>query len=407
MVKLIRIVCLTGLLTGILFACAPCDITGRHVSDQEKSVSTPSLVPTFTPEPTFEPTPEPMPETTADLIEKRIASMSDKELIGQMVMIGFKGTQDVDIDRAQLIQDYGIGNVMLFGKNIDTFDQTKALTAKIQSYSTNGIPLNIAIDIEGGKVVRFVGQWKPAICSAQALGKANDPQRVYEQYRQIGQKLHETGITIDFAPVLDIAPHLSGTFLGSRMFGSDCEKVSALIREAIKGLHDGGVASLGKHFPGHGETAEDSHNMLPVMNVSLEKLTDYSLVPFAAAVDEGIDAILVAHLSYPQIDEEHIASVSPIFITELLRETMGFGGVIISDDMRMQGLRTQHTVGEGAVLHILAGGDIALIGQHYSLQKEVLDSLYQAVLDGRISRERLEQSVRRILVMKQAYMDFL
>jgi beta-N-acetylhexosaminidase len=188
------------------------------------------------------------------------------------------------------------------------------------------------------------------------------------------------------------------------MFGSNPDKVSVLIREAVKGLHAGGIASMGKHFPGHGDTASDSHHTLPVLNASLEEMESYSLVPFQAAVDEGVDAMLVAHLSYPQVDD-NITSISPFIITGILREQMGFEGVVFSDDLRMKGLRSHYSVGEGAVLHILAGGDVVLIGQHYVLQSEVLESLYQAVQDGRLTRERLEESVRRILIMKQAYND--
>ncbi len=408
MVKRIKTFCLAGLLAIIIFsaACAPHGLTVTVVPETA-AAATPVPTPVPTPEPTPIPTPVPTPAPTPEPIDSLIASMSDQELIGQMVMIGFEGTEDMQSESAQLMRDYSIGNVMLFGWNTKTFEQTKALTDKIQGYGTKGIPVMIGLDVEGGTVERFKGQWKPRINSARTLGKKNDAQLVYEQYKEIGQKLKETGIMIDFAPVLDIAHDPSSTFLAKRMFGSDAEQVSVLIRQAVKGLHDGGTASLGKHFPGHGYTNEDSHQTLPVINVSLEEMTGYSLVPFAAAVNEGIDAMLVAHLSYPQIDSESITSLSPAVITGLLRETMGFQGVVVSDDMRMQGLKSQCTVGEGAVRHILAGGDVVLIGKHVSLQKDVLDSLNQAVQDGRLTRERLEESVRRILALKQKYTGFI
>lgn len=368
-------------------------------------VISPETAPTAAtvPSPTQAPTPIPTTEPEPDPIDLLISRMSDRELIGQMVMIGFTGTQDMDSDSIELMQDYFIGNVILFGWNTDTFSQTKELTDKINAYNASDIPLLIGIDVEGGNVVRFKGQWEPFISSAQELGRAGDPPRVYEQYNQIGQQLKEIGININFAPVLDIARDPSSTFLGDRMFGSDPENVSVLIREAIKGLHDSGIASLGKHFPGHGDTASDSHKTLPVINATLEEMESYSLVPFQAAIDEGVDALLVAHLSYPNVDSQYITSVSPAVITEILREEMGFEGVVFSDDMRMQGLREQYSVGEGAVLHILAGGDVVLIGKYYDLQEEVLQSLYLAVQEGRITRERLEQSVRRILEMKLKY----
>lgn len=416
MVKTLKTACLVWLLIIIFLAtaCMPGDMAVSQSTDPDETTAaaftpapTAEPTPKPTPAPTPEPTPEPTPAPTLEPIESLIASMSDQELIGQMVMIGFTGTEDMDSEYAQMMRDGCIGNVMLFGWNTKTFEQTKALNDKIQAYGVKGIPVMIGLDVEGGTVERFKGQWKPRINSARTLGKKNDPQLVYEQYKQIGQKLKETGIMIDFAPVLDIAHKPSATFLANRMFGSDAEQVSLLIRQAVKGLHDGGIASLGKHFPGHGYTNEDSHQTLPVINASLDEMTGYSLVPFAAAIDEGIDAMLAAHLSYTQIDSESITSLSPTVITGLLRESMGFQGVVVSDDMRMLGLRSQCSAGEGAVRHILAGGDIVLIGKHVSLQQDILNSLNQAVQDGRITRERLEESVRRILALKQKYTGFI
>lgn len=366
--------------------------------------ATPTPQPTPQPTPTPLPTPEPTPQ---DPIEQRIAAMSDRELIGQMVMIGFSGQRDMDEKSISLMEKYYVGNVILFGWNTNTFAQTKELTNRIKSHNATDIPLTIGIDIEGGSVTRFKGQWKPFISSAKKLGEANDPERVFEQYKRIGEKLKEIGVNIDLAPVMDIAPHPSSTFLGNRMFGSNADKVAALIRQAVKGLQAGGIAAMGKHFPGHGNTASDSHHTLPVLKATLEEMEDYELVPFQAAIDEGLDAMLVAHLSYPNLDADYITSISPTVITSLLRERMGFDGVVFSDDLRMRGIRNRYSVGEGAVLNILAGGDVVLIGMHYSLQSEVLETLYQAVQDGRLTRERLEESVRRILKMKQAYNDWL
>lgn len=367
--------------------------------------ATPSPSPTLVPTPTPEPTPAPTPTPAPDPILEMIAQMSDKELVGQMVMIGFTGTQDMDADSIKLMQEYSVGSVLLFGWNTETFSQTEGLIENVNAHNPSDIPMLVGIDLEGGSVVRFKGQWNPALLSAERLGEKNDPQLVHDQYQRIGEQLKSIGIDINFAPVLDIAHDPSGTFLGKdkRMFGSDPDVVAPLVSQAVAGLHDSGCASLGKHFPGHGDTADDSHQTLPVIDATLEEMQNYALVPFQAAIDAGLDAMLVAHLSYPSLDGEYITSVSPTVITELLREQMGFNGVVFSDDMRMQGLRQHYSVGKGAVLHILAGGDVVLIGKYYDLQKEVLDSLIQAVDDGVITRERLEQSVYRILTMKMKY----
>lgn len=364
-----------------------------------------SSAPSPTPSPSASPSavPAPSPTTAPDPVGELISRMSDKQLIGQMVMIGFDGTRDMDSASLKLLQDYNVGNVFLFGWNTKSFAQTQKLIAKINTHNPSEIPLLFGIDLEGGSVIRFIGQWKPSLSSAQKLGAANDPQRVYDQYKRTGTQLKSIGINIDFAPVLDIAKNPSSTFLGKRMFGSNPAKVSALVREAINGLHDAGVASLGKHFPWLGGTADDPHKTLPVMYYTLDQLKAYSFIPFQAAIDGGADAMMVTHISYPNIDKKYISSVSPTFIAEILRGQMGFAGVVFSDDLRMEGLRSKYTVGEGAVLHILAGGDVVLIGKSADLKKQVLDSLNSAVQQGRITRERLEESVRRILELKIKY----
>ena len=401
-----RIVKLVLLLVAVLLlASCAAEPSIIVTTASPSSQATPILTPAPTPSPTPEPTPEPTP--APDPIQVIISQMSDKELIGQMVMIGFTGTQDMDEDSIALMREYDVGNIFLFGWNIENFAQTKALIENVNAHNPSDIPLLVGIDLEGGSVIRFKnGQWDPALLSAARLGEKNDPQLVYDQYLRIGEKLKSIGININFAPVLDIAPDPDATFLGSRMFGSNPDIVAPLVCEAVDGLHDSGIASLGKHFPGHGDTAADSHETLPVIDATLDEMESYALVPFQAAIDDELDAMLVAHLSYPNLDSEYITSVSPTVITGLLREQMGFGGVVFSDDMRMQGLRDRYSVGEGAVLHILAGGDVVLIGKYYNLQKEALDALTEAVQSGRITRERLEESVYRILSLKMKYIGF-
>ncbi len=401
----IFVIYIAAVLLPVLFFASCTDISVEVVYTTAETAAVSSPEPDLTPKvsPTITTTPEQTPVPTIDQIGLIIAQLSDKELIGQMVMIGFTGTGDMDDESIALMQDYYIGNVILFGWNTETFSQTKTLIEEVNSYNKSAVPLMIGIDVEGGSVTRFVGQWEPSLSSAQVLGERDDSERVYEQYKHIGGKLKEIGINIDFAPVLDIAKDPSATFLGNRMFGSDPGKVSKLACEAINGLHDGGIASLGKHFPGHGDTASDSHKTLPVIDATIDKMRGYSLIPFKAAIDGGVDAMLVAHISYPNVDDKYITSVSPYVITELLRDELGFDGVVFSDDMRMKGLSDNYPVGEAAVLHILAGGDIVLIGKNSDKQQEVLDALNGALQEGRITRERLEESVRRILEMKSKY----
>ena len=387
----------------LVLTLASCTSAPDVISPTAMQMATPTPVSTPTPTPIPTPSPTPDPTPTPDPIRVMIDGMSDKELIGQMVMIGFNGTSDMDEESIALMQEYSVGSVLLFGWNTDTFDQTEALVKKVNAHNPSAIPLLVGIDLEGGSVIRFGAEWDPPLFSAQTLGQRDDPQLVFDQYERIGLQLSDIGINIDFAPVLDIAPDPSQTFLGNRMFGSDPAAVAPLVSEAVGGLHAAGIASLGKHFPGHGDTLDDSHQMLPVIDATMDEMENYALIPFQAAIDSGVDAMLVAHLSYPNLDSDYVTSVSPTVITTLLRQQMGFVGVVFSDDMRMQGLRQRYSVGQGAVLHILAGGDVVLIGKYVDLQKQVLDSLYQAVQDGTIPRERLEESVYRILTLKMAY----
>lgn len=398
------LLCIIALIFALVSCASQSAVSIVVITAPPTSAPTPSPTPSPTPPPTAPPTPTPpSPTPASDPVGAFISQLNDKQLIGQMAIMGFEGTQDMDADSISLMQEYSVGSVLLFGWNTDTFEQTAALIQNVNSHNPGPAPLLVGIDLEGGSVTRFIGQWQPALYSAQKLGEKNDPALVYDQYKRIGDQLKSIGINIDFAPVLDIAHDPAASFLGKRMFGSDPNSVAALVPQAVKGLHDAGVASLGKHFPGHGDTAVDSHEALPVINSTPEDMQGYSLVPFQAAINEGLDAMLVAHLSYPNVDAAHITSLSPVVITDILRNQMGFAGVVCSDDLRMQGLRSQCSVGDGAVQHILAGGDMVLIGRYYSLQKQALDALLAALQNGTLTRERLEQSVRRILELKAKY----
>ncbi len=351
------------------------------------------------------PTPIAAPSPTAvfaDALMQTVQKLSDRELIGQMVMIGFEGTEAPSEDLIRLMRDYKVGNVILFGWNLISFAQTKELTAKITAYNPlPSFPMLISTDAEGGSVYRL--PFRPITKSAYQLGKAGDALAVYAQYKSIGEQLLSCGITVNLAPVLDIAKSLDGKFLAAkqRMFGTDAESVSMLITSAVRGLHDAGVLSFGKHFPGHGNTATDSHLELPVIETTLTDWRSYDSKPFAAAINQGIDGMLVGHLSYPLIDQGNIASLSPILISDLLRRELGFTGIVMSDDMRMQALSDTVKIDEAAVRFIEAGGDFVLIGRYTTKQIATLDGLYNALQSGRLTRARLEQSVYRILIAKQ------
>ena len=368
----------------------------------------PTPKPTPTPEPTPEPTPTPVPLEV--LVSQYVAGMTDREKIGQLVMFGFSGTKTVSTEFAKIMEDYAVGNVILYGTNIlrdngdGGFDRCAQLTADIRAHNATSIPLLISTDVEGGNVTRF--RWRNKTLSAEALGEADDPDAARLQFERIATALYDVGINTDLAPVLDVAAAPHKTFLGRRIISSD-EQIAARIGIAsMEGLQNGGCLSIVKHFPGHGATSADSHNVTPVVKKSLEALQDYELFPFEKAVAAGVDGVMVAHIFYPQVDPDYIASQSRLFITEILREQMGFAGVVVADDFRMNGLRSKASLETAAVRFILAGGDIIICGANHSYQRSILKGLTSAVADGTIPQDRLNESVVRILLAKMKVTDW-
>ena len=367
---------------------------------------TPDVVDVGDVDPDVPPTPEPTPVPTRSPEERLyayIAGMTDAEKIGQLCMFGFSGTKEISADFKKILEEYCVGNVILYGQNVSRtnsdggFSQCKQLTNSVRSANRSGIPLLISIDVEGGRVTRF--RWKKTLLSAQSLGSKDDAERAREQFQYIAEGLLSAGINVDLAPCLDVAKKPSLTFLNNRIISSDEEIAARIGLACVEGLHDGGCLSIVKHFPGHGATTADSHENTPVVNKTYEELMQYELVPFAEALTEA-DAVMVAHISYPEIDESHIASQSYMFITEILRGELCFDGIVLSDDFRMEGLRKQTSLKNGAVQFILAGGDMILCGANHSYQREILKGLSEAIENGTISEDRLNESVYRILSAK-------
>ena len=374
----------------------------------------PTPAPTATPAPTLTPVPTPVPTATPvppeAQLRQYVAAMTDREKIGQLVMFGFSGTKAVSSEFAKIMADYAVGNVILYGPNIARddrdggFDRCAKLTRDIRAHNATDIPLLISTDVEGGNVTRF--RWRTRTQSADVLGKNDDEEAARLQFERIATALFDVGINTDLAPVLDVAKAPSKTFLGKRIISSD-ETVAARIGCAcIEGIQTGGCLSIVKHFPGHGATTADSHDTTPVVKKTLAELEDYELYPFRQAVAAGVDGIMVAHILYPAVDPDYIASQSEIILSDLLREKMGFEGVIMSDDFRMNGLRSKSSLEQAAVRFILAGGDLILCGANHNYQRSILKGLTEAVANGTISEERLNESVVRLLTAKKKVTDW-
>ena len=362
----------------------------------------PAFQESTTPEPVV--TPEPEPVTQEEWAARFLATMSTEEKLGQLVMFGFTGTSDVTQAFRDLWTPYSVGNAVLYGSNIKNdnsdggFGLCAELTKQIDERISTSIPPLIAIDVEGGSVVRF--RWRPQPVSARSLGRRRDADYAFEQFQTIGSKLVSVGINVDLAPVLDVSENPMDTFLETRIISEDASIAAAIGGSVIDGLQAGGCLSAAKHFPGHGGTLEDSHEVTPVVDKTAEELAAYDLVPFVSAVASGVDAIMVAHVFYPALDETDIASMSKPIITGILREQMGFQGLVLSDDFRMEGLTQRYEIGDAAVRFLLAGGDIVVCGAQSDKQQAILEGLSAAAADGRLPMERIDESVTRILLKK-------
>lgn len=394
-----------GVLLGVIPALhydvwrAEPDMTPVVEATQEP---TPEATPDETPEPTA--TLEIPPETAEEWVERYMTTMSTQEKLGQMVMFGFTGTSDVQNPYRDIWSNHSVGNVILYGTNIKSsnsdggFDLAQDLIQQIGKRVGTYIPPLVSIDAEGGSVVRF--RWSPQPVSARSLGRRRDADYAMQQFQKIGTKLMETGINLDLAPVLDVSENPMDTYLETRIISEDASITAAIGSAVIEGLHAGGCLSCAKHFPGHGGTNEDSHEVTPTVNKTLEQLQGYDLIPFESAIASGVDAIMIAHVLYPALDQTDIASVSRPIITDLLRGTMGFNGLVISDDFRMGGLTTRYEPGDGAVRFVLAGGDIVMCGANSDIQQAIVTALNTAADNGTLTLERINQSVKRILLAK-------
>ena len=400
-------------LSLLLSACGGQEAIFSPENVQESAQSrTPDPKPerTPSPEPTFTPAPTAAPELTEEeRLSLYIQNMSDAQKIGQLVMFGFEGNQAAEESFVCFMEEYNVGNLFLSSHNISDkmkdggFSRCKEMLAALEQAKQSDIPLLISIDEEGGSVRRF--GWEKKTPNAATLGKNNDEGAAYTQFAGIGRGLLLAGVQMNLAPCLDIAKNPSASWLHYRMISGDAEVATKIGLVCVEGLQSAGCMSVVKHFPGHGATNSNSHRGTPVVKKTLDMLLEYELLPFQAAVGAGVDGVMVTHISYPNIDAEHISSMSPVLIDEILRGHMGFGGLVLSDDFLMAGLTTKYKADEAAVQFILAGGDIILCGSRLKMQKQIMDALRAAVENGTISQERLNESVARILRAKIKYLE--
>ena len=328
-----------------------------------------------------------------------IEQMSVRELVGQMFVVAMGGTQP-DYYVEKMIRERNIGGVLLFGYNMRSETQTKALTGALQELSMQtepGIPLFIAVDQEGGEVAS--AQWVSRQPAAARVGARGDPAEAREIAEQVGGELRQAGVNTDLAPVVDTG---SGAAIGSRSFGENPQLVAQMGAAAVEGFESAGVVAAAKHFPNHGPATSDSHADLPVVDHDLRTLRSYDMPPFEAAIRAGVPMVMIGHLLYPAIDPNRPASLSPEAI-RTLRQGLGFEGVVVTDDLAMAGATGDGTVAWAAVRAVGAGADLLIISSPPQEQADAYDAVVEAVESGEIPRERVEVSVERVLDIKESY----
>ena len=322
--------------------------------------------------------------------------------IGQLLIAGFDGHQ-LPVELKALVREFGLGGVILFARNIAEPEQVAELCHEAARL-TPELPLWVSVDQEGGRVARLKApftEW-PAMAT---LGRSGDEGLAERFARALAFELKAIGITLDYAPVLDVYTNPKNAVIGDRALGDKADEVARLGAAIIRTLQAQGVAACGKHFPGHGDTQADSHHELPLVEHPPERLREVEFVPFRAAIDAGVATIMTAHVLVPALDETRPATLSKRIVTELLREELKYDGVILSDDLEMRAIANDYAVASAALLAVEAGCDSVLIcSSDHDAQAAALESLVHAVEDDRLPLSRVQDALTRQQRAKERFL---
>ncbi len=341
------------------------------------------------------------PTKLAEKEPSLLETMTLDEKIGQMIMAGIEGTTPTP-ETINLIEDYKVGGIIFFSDNLTSYSQSLHFINGLKRINAvNKVPLFLSVDQEGGRVRRLPGLEE--LPTNKDIGLRNDPELSYRIGNILAQELKAFGMNVNYSPVIDVNSNPDNPVIGDRAFGDDPNLVSKLGIQTMKGMEDENIIPVIKHFPGHGDTSVDSHLELPRIDKSLHELHEIELVPFIKAIDAGAEVVMVAHILFSQLDSEYPSSMSKPIITDLLRKELGFEGVIVTDDMMMDAIENHYEAGEAAVQSVKAGNDIILISEHYEEIVESFEAIKSAVESGEISEDRIDESVQRILDLKDKY----
>ena len=333
-----------------------------------------------------------------------IEDMSQEELIGQLFVVGFPGTT-VTPDIVDLIEQYHVGGIVLFSRNLHDIQQIRQLTHDLQMVAQKAgqrHPLLISIDQENGMVRRF-GDSATVFPGNMTLGAIASTQLTREVAQATGLELQALGINMNLAPVADVNNNPDNPVIGIRSFGEDPQQVAQLLDAMLSGYRDAGIITCLKHFPGHGDTAVDSHLALPSIPYPLERLEQLELIPFKRGIQAGADSIMIAHLYLPALMSANAmlpATVSASIVRDLLRTKLGYTGVIITDCLEMNAVSETIGIEHGAVMALQAGNDLVLVSHTYERQKGSIQAVKQALEAGEIDIQSIQAASERVLQLK-------
>jgi beta-N-acetylhexosaminidase len=324
--------------------------------------------------------------------------------VGACTMIGFDGLA-VTGDVKRLVREFGVGQVILFKRNVDSPEQVAELVRELQSVGRDAaldLPLLVAVDQEGGRVARLREPWTewPA---ARAVGRTGEVALARQMGEALAAELGACGIRLDFAPVVDVDTNPKNPVIGDRSFGDDPDLVGRFGVALIEGLQGKGVAACAKHFPGHGDTDIDSHLDLPAVDHSRSRLDDVELRPFRMAVAAGVASVMTAHVVVREIDDTVPATLSPRIVQGILRGEMKYDGVVFSDDLEMKAVSARWGYGEAAVLAMNAGCDALPVCSRHDAQVQAMEGLVRAVESETVPWARLDDAVQRLRRLKLRY----
>ena len=347
-------------------------------------------------------------EQATDAVEAKLTEMTLREKVGQLFWVRPEALdfslnpekKTLTQTMRQNLEQYPVGGIVIFKGNIQDESQLSSLIADFQSASK--IPMIVAVDEEGGSVARLANHEAfslPKYKSARDIGATGDPEQARQMGQTIGSYLRAYGFNLDFAPVADVDSNPANPVIGRRAYSTDAQQAAQMVTAAVEGFHDAGMLCTVKHFPGHGDTGQDSHYGTATSYKTWEEMKATEMLPFEAGIAAGVDVVMTAHITTPNATADGLpASLSYTMVTERLRGELGFQGVIVTDALGMNAIKNYFAPAESAVAALCAGVDVLLMPSDL---RAAFDGVIRAVEDGTLSEERLNESVRRILTLKQ------